>query len=167
MVNSGGHIMGGIIVSALSMWYLWDKIALTIYSLPIVATIIYFYAQLPDIDHESSKITWTLLTIGAAITIYGFFISFISDRFVQIPGYNTFYFGIGIMLVTILFAKTKHRGITHTIWFCLFSPLLLFLIPNLPNVWLFSGIAALSCYSHLLLDGYIFKTTSKPIKGMW
>lgn len=162
MSSANTHIIAGAILSILTVWFLsYQKVSWI--SIPIIAIIVYFYSQLPDIDHENSRITWTLLSISAAIILYGVAFKYYPEIFV----FDTLLFGVVFLILTIVAAKMEHRGPTHTVWFIALASLVLLLIPGLPNKWFIVAIAFASAYSHLLMDGYLFKMGWQPKKGFW
>ncbi len=163
MSNYKTHIIGGLILSLLAIMLFFTYLDIPLISYPIFFIIIYFFSILPDIDHKNSKITWNLLGIGGFLIVIGLIDLIIKNIF----PINTLFFGISLILIILLFARTKHRGVTHTMWFITFAPLTLLLIPNLPSKALMVLIAIISGYSHLLLDGYFFKLSLSPKKGRW
>ena len=159
----------GYILSIITL-YISGILPIELMDVIAVILITYVFSLLPDIDHEISKITWMFLSIGAMFIIYGIlYYKYISQMifFSDVYMPNTFGIGIVMILVTIFFAKMPHRGLTHTIQFVILTPLLLFFIPNLRYRTLMIVIGVISGYSHLVLDGYLFKITTKPKKGMW
>lgn len=163
MSGSTTHIVAGAILSIVAGWFLFSYQNISLLSLPILALIVYFYSQLPDIDHENSKITWTILSIGALIAVYGLGHLYFPVVFI----FDTLIFGLAVIVLIIVAAKLEHRGPTHTVWFIALASLLLLLIPGLPNKWTIVIIAFASSYSHLIMDGYFFKMSWQPKKGLW
>lgn len=157
MASGKWHFIVGGIIALVALWFLNVTADMDFWTFPIVLVIVYIYTRLPDVDHKNAKITKEMFISGlilCAISVFKIF-----------P--NTFWYGLSIMLVTVALMKTKHRGPTHTIWFCIGTPFLLLLISGLPNQYIMILIAFISCYTHLLLDGYLFKITLKAKKGMW
>lgn len=101
-------------------------------------------ALFPDIDIKSvgQKIFYGLLTIVT-------FTSIIAKQWTIIPLFS---------LLGIFPIFTKHRGITHTIWFALSAPLLIPLVilycsPQYDKTaWLLYSYFASGALSHILLD---------------
>jgi len=105
----------------------------------------FIFSLLPDIDCQSSKLTWWLLITYTGLNL--FFLLFAKEYLK---------FTIIAQFVTIVFNKMPHRGFIHSITACvLFSIMLFLLLDNL----IFVGVGALSYWSHLLADGIPFKMT--------
>ena len=159
MANWKIHIITGFLFA--SVFYLaihHYNIASLNYILLSIPIIMY-YSLLPDIDHQSSKITRIMLSISTAFVFLGFLglkLKFIDD--------GLLIFGI-IMLILTVIASSKlvtHRGAFHSFWFALLSPLLLLLLFPFSSFYLMLYlVAALSYWSHLVIDGepFNFKIT--------
>lgn len=168
IINWKSHIIVGIILSIiftviaikLKIFNVGWKIL--IFAIPIIIV----YSILPDIDHPISKITGWFFGIGVLMLVIGY-LATISNIVAKITPGNLLFFGIALVTITFIAAFwLPHRGIVHTIWFALLTPLLL--IPvfgfNLENLTIFL-FAAVGYWSHLIADGIPFKTSAKPKGG--
>ncbi len=164
MADYKTHIFAGLILSLSSL--IWFKFDIDFFMIPLIGFIIFIFSQLPDIDHQNSKITWNILNFGVVLLLVGQIINILSN-FNIISSIDVSIFGVWFLIIMILFAQTKHRGITHTTWFVFLVPLSLLLIPNLPNTNVLIIFAIISGWSHLIMDGYIFKFSLKPKSGKW
>ena len=146
------HIIGGLILTSLILIFFYSVLKIQWIDLPVIGVIVFMYAQLPDIDHKMSHITWLNLILGIILIWIGYFTT-----------YNTTILGNVIVTIIVFTAwKLPHRGPTHTIWFVIGSPFLLLLLPkNIFSIYPLIISAAIACYSHLLLDGYWFKLSLK------
>ncbi len=135
------HLLGGVIFSMIIFVVLFGIFGDWL-NLLFVIPIVFLYALLPDADHENSKITYTLLSIGIIANV----IAIIGGRFGHVSSNYSLFTSV-LLLVLLFIIKLPHRGITHSLTAAVFFslPLLYF------NYWL--AIAGFIAYqSHLFLD---------------
>jgi hypothetical protein len=121
------------------------KIKFTMFELIQFIPIMTTYSLLPDIDHKLSWITWGSMMLTYSLSLVGYFFH-LQNYFL----FNYFLLGIIMLGANVL----KHRGIAHTLWFVLITPvIILFLGMSIP----YFIIALISCYTHLVCDGIPFK----------
>jgi len=145
-MNRGGHLLVGygvglifiIIMNLLLGWFPKNISSIIIYSL-----VIGIYCLLPDVDHPISTITWIFVGVSVVGLIYGFFLDI-----------NIAYYAFGLLCFTFFCAQfLSHRGIIHSILFCVLASSPLFFIFNIQ----IACLGFISSYSHLAADGEWFK----------
>lgn len=159
MANYKGHIVGGIgagIVVALALSYVpveqfaeaagvlhdWQAIA-AIFVLAVL------FGLFPDVDTNSKAQD---IFLGTA---FFFDVLLIANGNIQAAAY--------LGLIAMLPIITHHRGWTHKKWAMFVVPLPILLIPYLyndailPASAVYYGAAVMGYFSHLLLDGLIWR----------
>lgn len=164
MANWKGHFgFGLILISAIAFALYYFNI----YKVPYLhyvyfIPVIYLYSLMPDIDLESSKISWHFIgtsftCIFAGISLYFYNPEIVSNinlliKTIAIKSFILFII-LGCLLLIIVLACTKltrHRGAIHTIRAGLiFSILLIFLGFD------FFLVGFIAFVSHLLLDAIL------------
>ena len=167
MANYKGHIGGAVIIcfiyiiASLLIPYQWqDQTAIALNNGQIVAglfVVAMLFGLWPDVDTNSK-----------AQNIF-FSLAFIVDIILIINGNLELAAYLGLLAMTPIVGK--HRGWTHSKWAMVVVPLPILLVPylyqsdNLVVAGLFYGAAVAGYFSHLLLDGLIWKKFR--IKGGW
>lgn len=159
MANYKGHIAGGLaagVCYALAMAAVpveqlaeYGKLLDDWQALAAVFVIAMLFALFPDVDTNSKAqdIFFWLVFIVDVLLIYG--------------GYFTAAAFLG--LIAMLPILTHHRGWTHAKWAMVVVPLPIVLVPwlysdkLLPIAVVYYGAALAGYFSHLLLDGLIWR----------
>ena len=167
MANYKGHVLGGALAgtAVAAVYYLapggglpdsailrsdWQLLL----SIHVVAIL---FGLWPDIDTNSK----------AQNLFYG--IAFVADVLLIINGYFAAGAILGLLAMTPIVGK--HRGWTHSRWSMLLIPSPIVLVPYLASSQvgetglLLYGAAVAGYFSHLLLDGLIWRRLR--IKGGW
>ena len=159
MANWKGHVAGGVVLggayTALLSW------------VPVAA-----YAETANLLHD-----WQAL---AAILVLSVLFALFPDVDTNSKGQNIFY-GLALVVdiiliwsgniqaaaylgvIALLPIVGKHRGWTHSLWAMIVVPLPIIIAPYLYNhqllkiSFVYYGAAVIGYFSHLLLDGLIFK----------
>ena len=153
-----GHIIFAAICSFLFIYltiylgFSWFEVSFK--SIAIVSLIVVFYSLLPDVDHKNSTITWFFFGVG----LIGLTIGIVELFFKITRPDPLIVFVISTALLFFTFISSsflKHRGLVHTVQAGL--------VAVFPTYFLFHAviypvIAYIVWHSHLLGDGFLFKT---------
>src|SRR6056297_1172867 len=113
-MNYKGHLILGLIINILFIiimflwkdWYSNFKLKLGLQ----ILILIFISPLVADLDHRHGKLREVVTIIGLLLALFGLIIN----------SSNIITFGIIIACISyLLYYTTKHRGYTHTIWFCL------------------------------------------------
>lgn len=159
MANYKGHIAGGVVAGvaySLAMTAVpveqlaeYARLLDDWQALAAVFIVAMLFALFPDVDTNSKAqdiFFWLAVTVDVLL-IYG--------------GYYTAAALLG--LIAMLPIVTHHRGWTHSKWAMVVVPLPIVLVPLLahdklvPIAVVYYGAAVAGYFSHLLLDGLIWK----------
>jgi len=145
-MNRGGHLLVGYSVGiiffiVMNLWLGW--FGKDIFTILLSLFVIGLYCLLPDVDHPISTITWIFVGVSVVGLIYGFLFDIVIA-----------YYAFGLLCFTFFCAQfLSHRGIIHSILFCVLASLPLFFIFNIQV----AALGLVSSYSHLVADGEWFK----------
>jgi len=158
IMNAKGHLISGFIFS-MTIIFLLDYLSIikfvqSIENIFLLILIISSYSLLPDIDHRSSKMTGYLLVIGfVALSLPVIQLS-TTIKLINDP-LRLLIFSTIILFFPILGPRIfRHRGIIHSLPVGILAAFLVHWLFSNP---LFTIIAFVSYYSHLLADGYLLK----------
>lgn len=106
----------------------------------------YFFSLFPDIDTSKSYIRNILSFLLALILVIYLFFNLNIHSFLQIA------FAFTILYVFFRFFPTKHRGITHSLWFSILCSLFMTII-----LWLIFSFSSFRfvIYFFFILSGYV------------
>lgn len=158
MANWKGHIAGGVLFTAgysavmtfVPVEYFAEKAHLLSnwQAMAAVFVIGMLFALFPDVDTNSKAQD---IFFGAALII----VMLIWQGYIQAAAY--------LGLIAMLPIVTYHRGWTHTRWAMLIIPLPILVVPYLynekmlPISLVYYGVAVVGYFSHLFLDGLIWR----------
>ena len=137
--------IASVIVGAFLIWLLLKQ-NIIIYTISwkiwlLVPVIIWFYSNLPDLDHHMSRLRkYFLLTLFALVTISAILLSFSNKYLIMLMM-------VGMIGVTIMLVK--HRGIMHTYPFVIVVAL-----PMLFFHWVLFLFAVTCSTSHIFSDRF-------------
>ncbi len=159
MANYKGHIAGGLVVgvvyslamTAVPVEYLaeYAKLLDDWQALAAVFVIAMLFALFPDVDTNSKAqdiFFWLIFIVDVLLIWNGYFVA-----------------AAFLGLIAMLPILTHHRGWTHAKWAMIVVPLPIVLVPLLysekllPIAVVYYGAAVTGYFSHLLLDGLIWK----------
>lgn len=155
-----GHIIFAFILNALFIYLLiylgFGIFQLTWKNIAIMSLLIAFYSILPDIDHKSSYVTWMFMGLGIIGLLVG-----VVEFILEIDKPNPI---VVLVMACVLLGFTfissnflRHRGFVHTVQAGLIAVLpLYFIFHN----FFYPALAYVAWHSHLLGDGFFFKTRS-------
>lgn len=118
-----------------------QKMPVTGWRVFLIPPIVWFYSNLPDIDHHSAKIR-KYLYISIFLTVI---ITSIILLFFDLFALLAFLLFMGIIGLATF--KMRHRGVLHTYWFILLASL-----PLVSIHWFLALLAGISGSSHILFD---------------
>jgi len=111
-----------------------------------------FFSIFPDIDSPKSEIRdFFAVIIASFIVVYSIFNFSLSSILYILVGFIFLY-------LFLRFFPTKHRGVTHSIWFSIFVSLLFTIILSqvfsfsFKNFFIYFFFLLSGCLSHLFLD---------------
>lgn len=159
MANYKGHIVGGLaagVVYAIAMTAVpverlaeYAQLLDDWQALAAVFVIAMLFALFPDVDTNSKAqdiFFWLIFIVDVLLIWNGYFIA-----------------AAFLGLIAMLPILTHHRGWTHAKWAIVLVPLPILLVPLLysntllPIAVVYYGAAVTGYFSHLLLDGLIWK----------
>lgn len=159
MANYKGHIVGGLaagVVYAIAMTAVpveqlaeYAQLLDDWQALAAVFVIAMLFALFPDVDTNSKAqdiFFWLIFIVDVLLIWNGYFIA-----------------AAFLGLIAMLPILTHHRGWTHAKWAIVLVPLPIVLVPLLysstllPIAVVYYGAAVTGYFSHLLLDGLIWK----------
>ncbi|MBH1980255.1 metal-dependent hydrolase [Candidatus Saccharibacteria bacterium] len=159
MANYKGHIVGGLaagVVYAIAMTAVpveqlaeYAQLLDDWQALAAVFVIAMLFALFPDVDTNSKAqdiFFWLIFMVDVLLIWNGYFIA-----------------AAFLGLIAMLPILTHHRGWTHAKWAIVLVPLPIVLVPLLysstllPIAVVYYGAAVTGYFSHLLLDGLIWK----------
>lgn len=159
MANYKGHIVGGLaagVVYAIAMTAVpveqlaeYAQLLDDWQALAAVFVIAMLFALFPDVDTNSKAqdiFFWLIFMVDVLLIWSGYFIA-----------------AAFLGLIAMLPILTHHRGWTHAKWAIVLVPLPIVLVPLLysstllPIAVVYYGAAVTGYFSHLLLDGLIWK----------
>ena len=159
MANYKGHIVGGLaagVVYAIAMTAVpverlaeYAQLLDDWQALAAVFVIAMLFALFPDVDTNSKAqdiFFWLIFIVDVLLIWNGYFIA-----------------AAFLGLIAMLPILTHHRGWTHAKWALVLVPLPILLVPLLysntllPIAVVYYGAAVTGYFSHLLLDGLIWK----------
>lgn len=164
MTDYKNHIIAGLLL-AIFIFVIFTLVVkrfftITMMEIVYLTIIIILFSVLPDIDNRASQITWIILGVGALIM--GMFM--VNHFWLYTSFINLKWLIIGCLMVFgtfITLLLTKHRGVTHTMWFVFLAPFVLyFILPT--NFWLYYTFGAVALYSHMLADKLLFPLSLYP-----
>lgn len=159
MANYKGHIVGGLaagVVYAIAMTVVpverlaeYAQLLDDWQALAAVFVVAMLFALFPDVDTNSKAqdiFFWLIFIVDVLLIWNGYFIA-----------------AAFLGLIAMLPILTHHRGWTHAKWAMVLVPLPIVLVPLLysntllPIAVVYYGAAVTGYFSHLLLDGLIWK----------
>jgi len=123
---------------------------LKLFGNPILMVLLIFlsslFSILPDIDSPKSEIRDFFAVIIASFIIVYFILNFFLN--------SVLYVSVGFIFLYLFFRffPTKHRGLTHSIWFSIFMTLILTIV--LSQIFSFS-FREFFIYFFFILSGYL------------
>ena len=155
-MNKRGHWILGIVLS-LFLIFVTDLLGVGWYAFSfkgiiIMSVIILFYSILPDMDHPAGTMTWYFLGVG----ILGLVFSVVQMIF-ELGDYRSLLVVSTLFLAVVFITGkyVKHRGFIHTVQVGVLSVIPLWYIFN---DFSYCVLGYVAWHSHLLGDGYLFKT---------
>lgn len=159
MANYRGHLGGGVVCTA-------------VYTAAMLFVPVEQFAEYANLLHDNEVL--------AAIFVIGMLFALFPDVDTNSKGQDIFYWTIFLLdilliwqgyiqaaaylgLIALLPVISHHRGWTHTKWAMIIVPLPMILVPYLYDEKIlaislvFYGAAVVGYFSHLLLDGLIWK----------
>ena len=147
--------LSAIIVSAVLVYFLRQKLPLTGWNLLLIPFIIWLYANIPDIDHHLSRLrkhVFRTVFLSMIVSVVLFF-----------------FLGAGATIIVLFFAgmmglfvlQLKHRGITHTFLFIIIASLPLLFIN-----WYVFLLGLTAGLSHVITDR-VWSWTKRKTKKLF
>ena len=125
------------------------------WKLILILPVVWFYSNLPDLDHHMGKLRKkTLLFVFSIMALSSIAMLFFSIPLMILLLSVTGMLGIGMLQV-------KHRGPLHTYWFALVASLPCSLIH-----WFLFALAVSSSFSHIFVDR-LFSGLKKKLKSFF
>ena len=143
-----------LILGVIIYVYLPSKMVLSPWQWLLLAFVVIFYSNLPDLDHHMGRLRKKTLTFIFLVMVLSSIISY--------------FVNIGLMLVLLMLTgllglallKVKHRGPLHTYWFVLIVSLPLLLVH-----WFLFVLAFICSSTHIFIDRLWSKTKRKVRKA--
>jgi len=140
-MNWKQHIGIGTAAGIIILFMFRNLLDVKLWTIGIIVSVI--YSVLPDIDHQNSKLTWTLLTIFTYANVL-----------LLVFKKELIHYSVIGQFVSLLFMKTPHRGITHSLLCNAVFSIGLFM---LVNSWVITLAGFISYWSHMIADGIPLK----------
>ena len=156
MPNYSTHLKIGtltsVIISTFFFVFLWDTISIKIWHLVLVPFVIFFYSNVPDLDHHMGKLRKTVFT----------FIFMVMIAFSIIALFWNIWITALVFILTGMFGlflyKIPHRGPLHSFWFIALAA-----FPLLFVHWFLALLGFIAAASHLIADR-VFSSGKRKIK---
>jgi membrane-bound metal-dependent hydrolase YbcI (DUF457 family) len=141
-MNFDEHVQIGMTVGSVFLFVFRNQL-LSYWDWVVGFILIFIFSILPDIDHQSSKITWAL------INIFTFGNVFLLALF---PEYLPY--GIFGQLIFLVINKMPHRGFMHTLTANIIIAIVMLVLTNNKAI---TVACFMSFWSHLFADKIPFK----------
>jgi hypothetical protein len=148
MPNYDAHLKIGSVIGLLAgiglctaFYFMFEQVPVGGWRLFSLIPVLWFYSNLPDLDHHLGRLRRYLFTGVFVVMIASF----------MVAGIFNIWMLLTILTVTgvvgILLFRTRHRGLLHSYWF-----VLLMAVPLLLIHWIVFVVGWFSGWSHIFAD---------------